>query len=360
MGKLSDYTSKINKKIFFGIVFLFITLVIFGIGVCFWLNFDKKAISLVCANNLILFVFFIVFILLSQNYNKKLISVIVVRLKNIYDNSKKILNNDYEIELKKDYDDEIGDLYEIINFVIRELRESEKIKNDFVSSVSHELRTPLTAIKGWAETMQMCDPDSDSETITRGLDTIVREVSRLSWIVESMLDFSSIKDKKINLIKEKIDILAELGEAVYMFKNRAQTENKTLIYNEPKSIPILIGDKNRIKQIFINILDNALKYTSENGGISVSVSEKNNFVCVQVTDNGCGIPSKHLPNVTKKFYKANTTQKGSGIGLAIVDELVNLHDGKLEIISEENFGTTVIISFPIPENFNQKDPSLDA
>lgn len=90
MGKLSDYTSKINKKIFFGIVFLFITLVIFDVGVCFWLNSDKKVISLVCTNNLILFVFFIVFILLSQKYNKKLINMIMLRLKNIYDNSKNI------------------------------------------------------------------------------------------------------------------------------------------------------------------------------------------------------------------------------------------------------------------------------
>ncbi len=358
MGKLSDLKSKINKKIFLEIFFLFIMLLVSNVILCSKLNFDKQIIQILCISNIFILIFMIFLKLSLEKSNIKLINKITLRLKDIYNKSKVILNGNYDIELEKDCDDEIGDLNEIINFVLKELRESEKIKNDFVSSVSHELRTPLTAIKGWAETMQICDPD-DSNTINRGLDTIVREVSRLSWIVESMLDFSSIKDKKINLIKEKIDILAELGEAVYMFKNRAQTENKTLIYNEPKSIPILIGDKNRIKQIFINILDNAMKYTSENGGISVSVSEKSDFVSVQVTDNGCGIPSKHLPNVTKKFYKANTTQKGSGIGLAIVDELVNLHDGKLEIISEENFGTTVIISFPIPENSNQKDASSD-
>jgi len=155
--------------------------------------------------------------------------------------------------------------------------------------------------------MQICD--SDSNTIKRGLDTIVREAGRLSWIVENMLDFSSIKEKRVNLVKEKIDILAELGEAVYMFKNRAENEKKTLIYNEPKMISAIIGDRNRLKQIFINILDNALKYTSEDGGVSVSVSERDKKVIIQVTDNGCGIPIEHLPNVTKKFYKANYLQK---------------------------------------------------
>ena len=103
----------------------------------------------------------------------------------------------------------------------------------------------------------------------------------------------------------------------------------------------------RLKQVFINILDNALKYTNEGGGISVNVSEKEDNIVISVTDNGCGIPVNHLPNVTKKFYKANHLKRGSGIGLAIVDEIVDLHGGKLVIISEEGFGTTVTVSLPI-------------
>jgi len=232
-----------------------------------------------------------------------------------------------------------------------ELDASEKLKNEFISSVSHELRTPLTAIKGWAETMQICD--SDPVTMKRGLDTIVKEAARLSWIVESLLDFSSIRDKRINLIKEKIDILAELGEAVYMFKERAANEKKTLIYTEPKMLPPVMGDKNRLRQVFINIIDNALKYTAEGGAISVSAGVNENMVYVSVTDNGCGISAEHLPNVTKKFYKANYMKQGSGIGLAIVDEIVALHGGTLNIISEEGFGTTVTVNFP---SFSDETP----
>ncbi len=284
----------------------------------------------------------VVFMVISGMY---FIKSIVRPVSEICEQAKLIAQGDFHIKIEKKYDDEIGELTDTINYMAEELDNSEKIKNEFISSVSHELRTPLTAIKGWAETMQICD--SDPDTMKRGLDTIVKEAGRLSWIVEGLLDFSSIKEKRIKLVKEKIDILAELGEAVYMFKERAVNEEKTLIYNEPKVIPAVIGDRNRLRQVFINIIDNALKYTSSGGGISVDAGVKDNMVYISVTDNGCGIPAEHLPNVTKKFYKANYLKRGSGIGLAIVDEIVSLHDGNLKIISEEGFGTTVIVNIPV-------------
>lgn len=259
--------------------------------------------------------------------------------------AKRIAKGDFHIKIEKKYDDEIGELIDIINYMAQELDASEKLKNEFISSISHELRTPLTAIKGWAETMQYCE--TTDETIKKGTVIIAKEATRLSGIVEELLDFSGIRDKRMSLIKEKIDVLAELGEAVYMFKDRAKEENKALIYNEPKSLLPVMGDKNRLRQVFINIIDNALKYTSDGGGVSVTAGENESMVYITVTDNGCGIPAEHLPNVTKKFYKANYLKRGSGIGLAIVDEIVALHGGKLNIISEESFGTTVTIELPI-------------
>lgn len=278
-------------------------------------------------------------------------------LNDICEKSILISRGNFNIRLDGKYIGKLENLKESINIMAQELRESEKLKNDFISSVSHELRTPLTAIKGWAETMQICD--SNPTTMKRGLEIIVGEAERLSWIVEGMLDFSGINEKRVSLIKEKIDVLAELGEAVYMFKNRAKSENKTIIYSEPKVISTILGDKNRLKQVFINIIDNALKYTSDGGGVSVNVSEKSNNICISITDNGCGIPVEHLPNVTRKFYKANHSQKGSGIGLAIVDEFVRLHDGELNIISEEGFGTTVTIMLPIYQESNNESSSVD-
>ena len=286
----------------------------------------------------------IAFIVISGNH---FIKSIINPIGEVCSKAKLIAQGDFHIKISKKYDDELGELIDTVNYVAEELGNSEKIKNEFISSVSHELRTPLTAIKGWAETMQLCDVKSDSSTIKKGLNTIVKEAARLSWIVDELLDFSSIKEKRINLVKEKIDILAELAEAVYMFKERAENEKKSLIYNEPKILPPVLGDKNRLRQVFINIIDNALKYTSEEGGVSVTAGVNSNMVYVSVTDNGCGIPAVHLPNVTKKFYKANYLKRGSGIGLAVVDEIVTLHGGNLDIISEEGFGTTVTVSFPI-------------
>lgn len=288
--------------------------------------------------------FCVVFMVISGAY---FIKSITDPINEICSKAKLIAQGGFHVKISKKYDDEIGELCDTVNYMAEELDNSEKIKNEFISSVSHELRTPLTAIKGWAETMQICDVESDLSTIKKGLNTIVKEAARLSWIVDELLDFSNIKEKRINLIKEKIDILAELGEAVYMFKDRAQNEKKSLMYNEPKILPPILGDKNRIRQVFINIIDNALKYTSEGGGVSVTAGVSGNMVYVSVTDNGCGIPAEHLPNVTKKFYKANYLKRGSGIGLAVVDEIVTLHGGNLDIISEEDFGTTVTVSFPI-------------
>lgn len=294
----------------------------------------------------------VIFMIISGMY---FIKSIVKPLSEICSKAKMIARGDFSIKIEKKYDDEIGELGDTINYMAEELDASEKMKNEFISSVSHELRTPLTAIKGWAETMQICD--SEPDTMKRGLDTIIKESERLSWIVEGLLDFSSIKEKRIKLIKEKIDILAELGEAVYMFKERAQKEKKTLIYTEPKMISPVMGDRNRLRQVFINIIDNALKYTYEGGGISVSVCEKDGGIHISVTDNGCGIPAEHLPNVTKKFYKANYLKQGSGIGLAIVDEIISLHGGNLDIISEEGFGTTVTVTLPVFSGKDKKNKS---
>jgi len=168
--------------------------------------------------------------------------------------------------------------------------------------------------------------------------------------VEELLDFSRMQSGRMTLTMDKIDILAELGEAVYMFSERAKTECKFLLYDEPANLPPVLGDINRLRQVFVNVLDNALKYTSEGGTISVTADEENGFIRVVISDNGCGIPEEHLPNVKKKFYKANQTVRGSGIGLALADEIMNLHSGSLEIESHENVGTAVTIRIPTFEH----------
>ena len=143
------------------------------------------------------------------------------------------------------------------------------------------------------------------------------------------------------------DLLAELDEAVYLFTERARTEGKALIYQENECLAPVYGDRNRLRQVFVNILDNALKYTEAGGSVTVSSQVEAERVRVMVEDTGCGIPAEHLPNVKKKFYKANQLVRGSGIGLAMADEIIAMHNGGLELESKEGEGTKVVIFFPL-------------
>ena len=261
--------------------------------------------------------------------------------------SKRIAQGDFSAKIDKMYNDEIGELSDSINEMAAELDASEKLKNDFISRVSHELRTPLTAIKGWAETMQGGVPDS--VTFEKGMSVIVKESSRLTSLVEELLDFSKIQSGRFTLQMARMDILAEIDEAVYMLKERAISEGKHLLYDDPEEMPPIYGDHNRLKQVFLNVIDNALKYTPEGGMIGVQVYRdyKENAVKVIIADNGCGINPEDLPKVKDRFYKANQKVNGSGIGLAVADEIVRMHKGSLDIESSPSVGTTVTITLPI-------------
>ena len=300
-----------------------------------------KQIGMVVGILILAGVVILLFISTSSYYFMK---SILTPIKEIGATARRIAQGDFKARIEKSNDDEIGQLCDTINDMAVELGAAEKMKNDFISSVSHELRTPLTAIKGWAETMQ--GGGMDDETFDKGMSVIIRESERLSGIVEELLDFSRMQSGRMTLTMDKIDILAELGEAVYMFSERAKSEHKYLLYEEPRMLSPVLGDINRLRQVFVNILDNALKYTGEGGTISVVASEENGYIRVAISDNGCGIPPEHLPNVKKKFYKANQTVQGSGIGLALADEIMRLHSGSLEIESHENVGTVVTIRIP--------------
>ncbi len=267
--------------------------------------------------------------------------------------AQRIAQGDFDARIQKKHNDEIGELCDTVNEMAVELGNAEQMKNDFISSVSHELRTPLTAIKGWAESMQ--SGEIDRSTFDKGMGVIIRESERLSGIVEELLDFSRMQSGRMTLMMDRIDILAELGEAVYMFSDRARAEHKYLLYEEPAMLSPVLGDINRLRQVFVNIIDNALKYTEEQGTVSISAYEEAGYIKVQIVDTGCGIPTEHLPNVKKKFYKANQTVRGSGIGLALADEIIMLHRGTLDVESQENTGTAVTIKIPVMEQINGKE-----
>ncbi len=255
-------------------------------------------------------------------------------------------NIDARIELQGDEKDEINELADSVNNMLNEVSATDKIKNDFISTVSHELRTPLTAIKGWGEMLRELGPD-DIELTKRGTDIIISESERLSQLVEELLNFSRIQNGTLSLRLEKIDVLAELDETIFVFKERSKRDGIELTYSAPDLPAPMMADPNRIKQVFVNILDNAFKYTERGGMVSVEAFIDGERLIIQVLDTGCGIAQEDLPNVKMKFYKANIQVRGSGIGLAVVDELVKMHNGTLDIQSKLGIGTTVTIILPI-------------
>ena len=196
----------------------------------------------------------------------------------------------------------------------------------------------------------MVDAGEDPETTRKGVGVIVNETERLSQMVEELLDFSRMQSGHFTLQNANMDILAELGDAVLIYSDKARRENKSIIYDEPEMLPFVYGDKNRIRQVFINVIDNAVKYSSAGDTVTIKAYEEDGNVIVSVTDTGVGIKGSDLAKVKTKFYKANHTRRGSGIGLAVADEIISMHGGTLDITSEgEGKGTSVKITLPAKE-----------
>ncbi|MBD5111876.1 MAG: HAMP domain-containing histidine kinase [Ruminococcaceae bacterium] len=277
---------------------------------------------------------------------------ICVPLARISSTAKKLAKGDFSERIPVTSGDEIGQLSMAFNDMANDLENSEQIKNDFISSVSHELRTPLTAIKGWSETLAM---GYDPETFSKGMKVITGETLRLEQMVEELLDFSRIQSGHFTLQMAAIDVIAELEDALLLYNDKAKKEHKTLSYNNPEFMCAVTGDKSRLRQVFINVLDNAVKYTEEGGQIDVMAEKTDTNVVVIVTDTGCGIAPEDLPKIKQKFYKANSTKRGSGIGLAVADEIITLHGGSLEAESKPGVGTRITIVLPLTSKKERTD-----
>lgn len=277
---------------------------------------------------------------------------ICVPLVEISATAKKLAKGDFSERIVIKNDDEIGDLSRVFNNMADELENSEQIKNDFISSVSHELRTPLTAIKGWSETLS---GGYDPETFAKGMKVITGETQRLERMVEELLDFSRIQSGRFTLQMSTMDVIAELEDALLIYGEKARQEHITLTYNEPEFLCAVYGDKNRLRQVFINIIDNAIKYTDAGGRVDVYAEKQTDTMTITLTDTGCGIAPADLPKVKAKFYKANSTRRGSGIGLAVADEIIAMHGGTLDIESEQGVGTTVRITLPLVKKERNED-----
>ena len=263
--------------------------------------------------------------------------------------AKRIAAGSYGFQIEQKYTDELGELVDNINDMSRQIGQNEKMKSEFISSVSHELRTPLTAINGWGETI-LEDPTGDPVQMRRGIRIILNEARRLSTMVEELLEFSKMEDGRFTLRIEQVDLQAEFEDAIFTYRELFRQEGIELHYVPgDDELPPIPGDPERLKQVFCNVLDNAAKHGGAGGRIDASIALEDGEQVIRIRDYGPGVPEEELPYVKQKFYKGSSKARGSGIGLAVCDEIVKLHGGTFEIGNAEGGGAVVTIRLPSSE-----------
>ena len=265
----------------------------------------------------------------------------------VTETAKRIAAGSYGVQMEKKSDDEMGDLVDSINDMSMKIDQAERTQSEFISSVSHELRTPLTAINGWAETLYNGEV-RDAADVKKGMGIIVSEAQRLTRMVEELLEFSRMETGRFNLSVEPIDIVAELEDAVYTYREFFRRKGLELAYTEcEEELPVINGDPERLRQVFCNLLDNADKHGGSGGVVEVSTGREVDSVVIRIRDHGPGVPEDELPFIKYKFYKGSSKARGSGIGLAVCDEIINSHGGSMDIANAVGGGCVVIIRLPI-------------
>ena len=263
----------------------------------------------------------------------------------VTEKAKRIANGSYGTQIQFRYNDEIGVLAETINELSNKISQNEKMQAEFISQLSHELRTPLTVINGWTETLLL---DDTMDAMTRqGMKIISEEAKRLTEMVVELLDFTRMQDGRMTLNVEPTDIRGTFEDTVFMYSNRLANEGIQLIYlDDGEDIPEIPCDAQRLRQVFLNLLDNASKHGGQGKRVEASMVYENGHVVVRIRDFGQGIPEDELPLVKKKFYKGSSSVRGTGIGLAVCDEIVEMHGGTLTLENAEGGGTLVTVSLP--------------
>ena len=279
---------------------------------------------------------------MSSNY---FIRSVMGPVEEIIEISKRIANGTYGAQIQSRYADEIGELAHTINELSAKISQNEKMQAEFISQLSHELRTPLTVINGWSETL-LADETMDPDT-RQGMKVISTEAKRLTEMVVELLDFTRMQDGRMTLNVESCDIRAEFEDTVFMYGARLAQEGITLEYLDSESdVPEIPCDPKRLRQVFLNILDNAAKHGGRGKRIEAEIAYEQDNVVIRIRDFGPGIPEDEIPLVKKKFYKGSSSARGTGIGLAVCDEIVQMHDGTLTLENAQGGGTLVTVSLP--------------
>lgn len=318
-------------------------------GIIRFISSLEETNSRIKSINFVLNAMGLVVIILSGIVSLFLANSIVKPLIEVTEVAEKLADGQYKVRSTVELEDEIGRLSNTLNHMAEEILKREQIKNDFISSISHELRTPLTSIKGWAITLK-ADDIRDDDLLKDGLNIIENESDRLTKMVEDLLDFSRFISGRITLEKEVFSLRDTMNMIFKQYSPRAKNKDINIDLYIGEDVDTITADQDRIKQVLINLVDNAIKFTPENGVIKLQTYTVEDNIVVVVEDNGVGIDEEDIPRIKEKFYRGKNKNANSGIGLSICDEIMSLHGGSLEIESEKDVGTKVKAILPLKED----------
>ena len=310
---------------------------------------ESEELSQTIRRNVILMILntIVISIILIQLISRRMIKPI----KQITEATKKVAAGDFSVKLETNRKDEIQDLVDNFNQMVKDLGSIECLQKEFIDNVSHEIKTPISSIQGFAELLK--DESLTKEERAEYASIIIEESNRLLNLSTNMLKLSKLQNQNKITKKEQIDIAEQIRKAISLLEPK--WSKKELTFNVSLEEKYFWGDEELIFQVYVNLIENAIKYSKQNSKIDITLKQVDNFIVVQIKDYGKGMKEEELNKIFSRFYQIDKSHssEGSGLGLAIVKRIVELSEGTIEVISQENEGTTMKVRLPVKMEENK-------
>lgn len=260
---------------------------------------------------------------------------------------KELSNGNYNVRVDNVGQDEISKLNQGFNQMARQLAKQDETRQKFISDISHEFQTPLTSIQGFANILK--EEDLPKEQRVKYANIILYNSKRLSSLAKNMLQLTLLDREEIELEISNYSLVNQMNRVISTQENQATEKNIEIVFETPKKDIFIDGDEQRLEQVWTNIISNAIKYTNEGGLITITMKKSSKDIEVSIEDTGIGMSKEVVSHIFERFYREDKARnvEGNGLGLAIVKSIVDLHHGKIDILSQVDVGTNYIVKLPI-------------
>lgn len=273
--------------------------------------------------------------------------IIVKPLTRLTNAIKELSNGNYNVRVDNVGQDEISKLNQGFNQMARQLAKQDETRQKFISDISHEFQTPLTSIQGFANILK--EEDLPKEQRVKYANIILYNSKRLSSLAKNMLQLTLLDREEIELELTNYSLVEQMNRVISTQENQAMEKNIEIVFEMPKKEIFIEGDEQRLEQVWTNIISNAIKYTNEGGVITITMKKNSKDIEISIEDTGIGMSKEVVSHIFERFYREDKARnvEGNGLGLAIVKSIVDLHHGKIDILSQVDVGTNFIVRLPI-------------